>query len=216
MRLRWFGLIGMVAALCGFAADVLLLYVPNGEYEKWNYLFFEQISVNRIWLGHFIGVFCIPFELFGFWQVYKAVEQAGKRYVLPVLVPVIFVTVWGVAYHAMLGGMATLIHLGKRVHLRPDVFENSMGQLVSYMEPLGYLLFGIFVFISAGLFYLIRYKSTLYPRWVAWVNPFFFYLACVALYRLFPQHIGSMVMVSGFSLSIFGTLAVSTCVLWNR
>lgn len=216
MRLRWFGLIGVAAALGGFAADVLLLYVPNGSYERWDYRFFEHISETRIFWGVLLGIFCIPFELVGFWQVYQAVQEAGKRYVLPVLLPVVFITVWGVTYHGMLGGLASFMHLAGRVKLRPAVFEHSLNQLVTTIEPLGYLLFGVFVYISAGLFYLIRYRQTMYPKWVAWANPFFFYLACVGLYLLFPQHIGSIAMVSGFSLSIFGTLAVSTLVLWNR
>lgn len=215
MRLRYFGLIGMVAALGGFVADVLLLYVPSGGYENWDYQFFMHISENRIWWGVLLGVFAIPFELFGFWQVYQAIQPSGKRYVLPVLLPVVFITIWGVTYHGMLGGLAHFIQLGKNINLPPDTHQHYLTQLISAIEPLGNLLFGIFVYVSAGLFYLIRFKKTLYPKWVAWANPFFFYLICVLLYVLFPQHIGSIAMVSGFSLSIFATLAVSTFVLWK-
>lgn len=207
---------GMLAAAVGMTADVLLLYVPNGGYENWDYRFFTQIGADRLLWGHFLGVIFIPFELLGFWQVYKALEPAGRRFVLPVMLPIVLVTVWGVAYHAMLAGLAAVMRLQGAGALLPAVFEDTYLHLKTAIEPLGYLLFGIFVYISGGLFYLIRYRVTLYPRWVAWVNPLLVYLLAVGLYMLFPQHVGSAAVVAGFNLAIFVTLAVSTAVLWRR
>jgi hypothetical protein len=214
--LRLFGIIGIIAALFGITADLLLLYVPNGGYENWDYQFFTQISEQRIYWGHLIGVVCIPFELAGFWQVYKALEPAGRRWVLPVLLPVVFVTIWGVAYHAMLAGFAAFIRLQAEVALPDALSTQTFGHLKATIEPLGNLLFLLFVFISGGLFYLIRYKETHYPKWVAWVNPMLMYLIAVGLYLLFPQHIGSMAVVAGFNLSILVVLSTSTIVLWKR
>ena len=214
--LRLFGIIGIIAALLGITADLLLLYVPNGGYENWDYQFFTQISTQRIYWGHLIGVLCIPFELVGFWQVYKALEPAGRRWVLLFLLPVLFVTIWGVAYHAMLAGFAAYMRLQAEVTIPEALSTQTFEHLKDTLEPLGNLLFLLFVFISGGLFYLIRYKETLYPKWVAWVNPLLIYLAAVGLYLLFPQHIGSMAVVAGFNLSIFVVLSTSTIVLWKR
>lgn len=214
--LRLFGIIGIIAALFGITADLLLLYVPNGGYENWDYQFFTQISEQRIYWGHLIGVVYIPFELAGFWQVYKALEPAGRRWVLPVLLPVVFVTIWGVAYHAMLAGFAAYMRLQAEVALPDALSTQTFGHLKATLEPLGNLLFLLFVFISGGLFYLIRYKETHYPKWVAWVNPMLIYLIAVVLYLLFPQHIGSMAVVAGFNLSILVVLSTSTIVLWKR
>ncbi|QQS30672.1 MAG: hypothetical protein IPM47_07010 [Sphingobacteriales bacterium] len=213
---RLFGIIGIVAAMLGITADLLLLYVPNGGYEKWDYQFFTQISPERIYWGHLIGVLCIPFELAGFWQVYKSLEPAGRKWVIPVLLPIVVVTIWGVAYHAMLAGLAAYMRLQANAALPLELSLSTFQHLKATIEPLGYLLFFLFVYISVGLFYLIRFKNTYYPRWTAWVNPLLIYIAAVGLYLLFPQHIGSMAIVAGFNLSIFIVLSTSTIVLWKR
>ncbi len=215
MKLRWFGIVGVLAALVGCVADVLLLYVPNGAYEQQDYLFFQQIPQWRLTLGHYLGVLTIPLELVGFWQVYRAIETAGNRYVVPVMAATVYVMVIGVAYHAMVSIGGTVMHLQRQNVLSQTAFTSLFDTVKFYFEPFGAVLFILFLFISFGLFYIIYFRKTLYPKWVAFFNPLFIYLAIVVIYLLFPQHIGSLLMVAGFNFSILVLLAISTVVLWE-
>ena len=216
MKLRWFGIIGIIAAFLGCVADVLLLYAPNGGYERQDYLFFEQIPQWRLTLGHYLGVLVIPLELIGFWQVYQAIKSAGNKYVIPVMLATVYVMVIGVAYHAMVSIGGTVIRAKNYALLSEEYFTSFFDTIKFYFEPFGAILFVLFLFISAGLFYIIWFRKTLYPKWVAFFNPLFVYLAIVVMYLLFPQHIGSMLMVAGFNFSILILLSISTVFMWNR
>ena len=212
MKLYWLGIIGMAAAVLGCLGDILLLYVPDGNYEKQDYLFFQQIPQWRLTAGHFLGVLFIPLELVGFWQVYKAIEKTGKRYTVPLVLATVYVMIMGVVYHGIVGSMGTFVHLAASDLVNPAVAESTMNTLKLYFEPFGFLLLILFVFISSMLSYLIWFKNeqTLYPKWMAFFNPVFTYLLIVILYLILPKNIGSALMVMGFNLSIFVLLAAST------
>lgn len=215
MKLKYYGVIGMAAALLGCIGDVLLLYVPNGGYEKWDYTFFSSIAYWRLLAGHYLGVLFIPFQLVGFWQIYQAIKSAENRFVLPVMAMTLYVIIIGVAYHGMLGELGTFLQLNESSGLATEIRATTKAQLIAFLEPLGGVLFVLFLGISLGLWSIIRYQNTLYPRWMAWVNPLFIYVLITGVYVLFPSW-GSALMVAGFNLSIFILLTCSTIVLWNK
>ncbi len=212
MKLKWYGIIGIIAAFIGCIGDVLLLYSPNGGYENMDYLFFNDIADWRICLGHYLGVLFIPLELVGFWQVYQALKESNSRLVIPVLMATVYVMVIGVAYHGMVGMGGLLVHAQQVEEI--GVVSSYLKWGITMFEPLGSILFFVFLFISFGLFYLIYSQKTAYPRWVAFTNPLFTYLIWVLLYLISPA-VGGLFVVAGFNLSILIFLAVSTIVLWD-
>ncbi len=210
IKLRWLGIIGMIAALIGCVGDVFLLYAPQGGYENQDYLFFNSIPLENIRFGHYLGVLFIPFELVGFLQVFYALRPSKSKLLIPLIAATIYVMVIGVAYHGMVGiGGIYLKTAGGAAVTEHFPF------IVSCFEPLGFVLFLVFLFISFSLSYLIYFKKTLYPKWVAFTAPFFSYLVIVLVY-LINKPIGSALMVAGFNLSIFVLLLVSTVVLWEE
>lgn len=211
-KLKMLGMVGVMAALIGCIGDLLLLYAPDGGYEKMDYQFFDRISDWRLQLGHYLGVLFIPFELLGFLLVYYALRPAKSKLVLPIIASTVYVMIIGVAYHGMVGLGGMVMHYQAQVQSDPASFTAFFDNFKLFFEPLGFVLFLVFLFISLGLFYIIRYDNTLYPRWVAFFNPLFTYIVIVLIYLLFPG-IGSALMVTGFNLSILVLLLVSVMVL---
>ena len=211
------GIIGMTAALLGCLADVLLLFVPNGGYENWDYRFFHQISSKRLLWGHYLGVLLIPFELAGLYVVGYGLQPAGKKWLYALGAAILYVMIIGVAYHGMLALYASALHLGTGVldaAIAQQIGE-GVKQMSAFFEPLGFLMFLVFAPLSLCFFYLVWAKKTHFPRWVALVNPLIVYAVITLIYLLFPTW-GAALMVAGFNLSLLLLFAVTTGVLVGR
>ena len=71
----WAGLLGAILVGIG---EFSLQFTPNGGIEDvTNYLYFNDVSAERLSLGHFIAVLSAPLYLLGYWSVSKRLEPAG-------------------------------------------------------------------------------------------------------------------------------------------
>ncbi len=212
-KLYLYGRIGIAAAFLGCIADILLLYAPQGGYENMDYLFFHDISPTRLMLGHFLGILFIPFELIGFLQVFQMIKKAGNKWLVPLVIATIYVMVVGVTYHGMMGQMGSFLHFGAKTGISSNpLFVDTVTTMKAYFEPLGFVLFLVFLFISLSLSYLIFTNKTYYPKWMAFAAPLFSYIVFFLLYTIVPS-IGGLFIVAGFNLSILILLAASTYAL---
>lgn len=195
-------IIGSVAALMGCLADLLLLYVPHGGYENWDYRFFEHISASRLTWGHYIGVFAIPLELVGLMVVFEALRPAGEKWRTFLAALVVYMMTLGVAYHAMLAPAARVKNaLGASVDAA--FFKNNLSL---YFEPLGHLFFGLFAIVGVVFIFLILKQKTAFPKWAVLFSPLCVYVYIAIFYALFSG-IGSAFMVAGFNFSILILIA---------
>jgi len=175
-------MLGIVGAMLGAAADVLLLYVPGADLLDGSYAFLTEIPYKGLVWGHFLGIFAIPLTL-------AALEPMGGNVAWGVFGVIVLVFFAGVCYHASLIFVAQALKDGQNI-------EN----LRVYFEPLGTVLAFSFAALSLTLMILILSLKTRYPRWVGLFNPLFIYLLFVATYFFLPQ-IGNILLIAGFNLA---------------
>ncbi|MFN7983025.1 MAG: hypothetical protein U0Q11_14295 [Vicinamibacterales bacterium] len=67
VAIRRAGLVAIVAAFCGVAADLVLQYTPNPDHLMSDAsLFLLDVSPTRLFIGHYLGVVAILAQTVGF------------------------------------------------------------------------------------------------------------------------------------------------------
>ncbi len=184
--------ISIIAALVACLADVLLLYHPSGNYHIGDYAFLKEISLDRMLIGHYLGILIIPFELLGIWvfiNTFKEVSTKNRQFAFAI---VIFVLIIGVAYHGMLVFVAEAIQQNG-----VEVAQN----LRRYFEPLSVILGVIFVMLCSTMIYALQKGWSTLSSQLVWFNPILVYLLLIGLYIFIPS-IGNLLIVTGFNFSI--------------
>lgn len=190
--------IALTAALIGATADVLLLYNPAGGYENNDYRFLLDIAPNRILIGHFLGIFFIPLEMLGLFQVYRALKPAGKPLAWTVVISALYLGFPGVVYHGSVSYVGALL---RGVQENPGLAgEWEYTRLL--VDPLAAVLPLGFVVMTVVLIYTILKKPTNYARWMAWCTPLSFYVLFLVSYLVVPA-VGSVLIPAGFNLAFF-------------
>lgn len=201
-NLQKIGIVAIIACLLGAIADVLLLYTPLGNYEANNYHFFYNISYNRLVIGHYIGILIIPFELAGFWQVYKTFVNVTKKQGVFFLIASLYALILGVVYHGMLGQLGTFMHLkNESIFIDNYTFTNTFTKLKFFLEPISAIMLLLFAMVCGLLFFYIQKQKTLLPKWVNFFNPLILYLCIIILYALFPAVFAGL-LVAGFNAAL--------------
>lgn len=200
--------LAIIGTILACVADCLLLYVPYGKYELWDYAFFKDISQTRLYIGHFLGILFIPLELLGFMAVHSALEAAPNWRIRLIILLTITMSIWGIAYHAMLGFVASFIHFAAQQNLNMDIALAYLQTIRLYFEPFGNLVFVLFALMSLLMAHTVWQFPTKYPRWAAWGNPFFVYLLLVAIYSI-NKPFGSALIVAGFNLAVLVWLLIT-------
>lgn len=183
-------LLSFFSALLAAVADVLLLFHPQADYLAGDYVFLLDIPVRRMMLGHYMGIFAIPFELPGIWVICTALmfpqQERGQKFFFLACMALAL----GVAYHGMVLWVATSLQVGV-----------PLADVRPFFEPVGFSMAAIFLFLSIGFEWLVLKGRTALPKWVALFNPLVFYLLFVGLYFLAPV-IGKALLVAGFNLGL--------------
>ena len=208
MKNQYYLYIALIGTFVACIADIALLYVPFGGYEKWDYTFFNQISQTRLYIGSYLGILFIPFELFGFVVVRQMLQPAPQSRIDLISLLVLFAIIWGIAYHALVATMGTWVQLAQASPISADVFAQHSQTLKGYFEPLGNILLLLFALLSLLMAHTVWKYPTAYPKSMAWLNPFVIYLAIVLIYCC-NKTVGSALMVAGFNLSVFIWLLIT-------
>ena len=187
-------LISIVAAICGCIADVLLLYSSEGNYHTGDLNFFNEISLNRITWGYFIGILLIPFELLGLGVVGDELypPQSRKRKIFQFILEYLFIL--GLIYH----GIISIMGIVKKEASNGDYV---IGLCNALHDPLVFVLGIGFVLLTCGIVLPVWRKETSLPKWIVVFNPIVTYAVLLAIYFLFPV-VGNYLMVAGFNFSI--------------
>ncbi len=185
--------IGIVAAVLGCIADILLLYHPDGNYHLGDYQFFNGISKERIIWGYYLGILFIGFELLGFREICKALYPNHPSKAKLFLGALAFLFLLGIVYHAVVTFLGVIVKTS----------EQDLDILETYRllyQPLEILMGTCLVFITLLLSIRIWKGKTLFPKWVIAFNPAFIYALLILLYVALPL-IGNVLIVAGFNLS---------------
>ena len=75
----------------------------------------------------------------------------------------------------------------------------------------------IFILIASVLFsVLVASGETLFPSWVAWINPVTMTIAWPLVKRLLPQFVRDWTEGAGFNIAYMAFFLCTTLTLWNK
>jgi len=220
------GLIALLGAFLYAIGDVLLLAskVNIDEYPKlkpFAKLLSDsekmiKLSPNRMMWGALIGVFATPLVLIGFWQVHQGLSGAN---------------IWVVGATVGLFGIASIIgafvhgsffYMGEYVHSLNDVNEDSQDVIAKMMERhkkvliFTYAPLLLFIIIASALFSVTVWSGkTLFPKWMAAINPVTMTIFWMLVKRMLPQFVRDWTEGAGFNIAYLAYFAFTTITLWK-
>lgn len=200
--------VAMCAAVLGAVADLLLLYNPNGGYFDNTYMFLLDISQTRLMAGHFLGIFAIPLEMLGLFQVYRALKPAGTKLAWAVMICTLYLGFPGVVYHGTVAFTGAYLKLMQQAPANFEQMADLWPQVRLLSDVLAAALPAGFFVLSGLLLYTILKKPTLYPRWMAAFTPITFYVIFFLAFFI-VKPVGAVLIPAGFNLSFLGFFAVS-------
>jgi hypothetical protein len=206
--LRLTGVLSIVVALITVAADELLQYSPQG-YSS--YLYYRDIVSWRVFLGVLSGVFAIPLSAIGYWHVCKALKLSGIKRTSLMFWVITYGLAIGAAAHGGFAAFIVLIQEGTNASL-----TRAMDYLQTYIAiPLG-LFFLCYLIINAWFFIVVLSRHTLYPKWMAFLNPFLLsiLIALLNMSNLFPVLV-NVLSPAWLSIPHLVFFTLSTLILWN-
>ncbi len=206
--LRLTGIVSMVVAVFTVAADELLhlQYLPQGHASL---LLWREIAAWRLISGSTLGVLAIPLSAIGYWQVCQALKLSGVKR-----------TTWMfclIAYGAALGAVGHAGIVAFLVLLQQDA---SLMRAFDYLELYVAVPFGMFLFcyliLSTWYCIVVLSRETLYPRWMALLNPFLLSMLIEVLKvsNVFPA-LSNVLSPAWLSIPHLVFFTLSTLVLWR-
>ena len=163
--LLWMGIISIFAAVGCVAADLILEYDPQGNYSLTTPAPLT-IALWRVFVGSFLGVFCIPLEIAGYWVVCTVLTKIAPRLFRVLFWMICYGIVIGTVFH---GSVLALILVEQAGHNAIGVTQATLFHLQStlliFILPLGFF-FEMCYFILWGIVVVtILRNKTHYPKW---------------------------------------------------
>lgn len=195
------GYIAITAALLGAISDVLLLYTPNGGFLNPDFQFLKHISYSRLLSGALLGVFCIPFEILGSWQIYSVAKKENPKMAMLTIMAAVYFACIGVTVHMLYGvigvGMQMHTHLSSEYTM---LINDHFKQLESFMKPVATVVILLHVISTLLFVLLIRKTKNIFPAWLTYVNPVTIYIILASPYIWWPT-LGNVLAPAAFNLS---------------
>ena len=224
--LRTAGLLALIGAFLYAIGDVLLL---AGKASLDNYPrlqpFAKLLSGSErmvvlpprrmIW-GALLGVFATPLVLAGFWQVYQGLNGANVSWTLITFILFASASIIGAFVHG------TFYYMGEYVHALNDVRDDSQGIVADMIQRhrniliVTYAPVLIFILLASILFsVLVASGKTLFPVWMAAINPVTMTILWLLLKRILPRFVSDHTEGAGFNIAYLAFFACTTATLWN-
>jgi hypothetical protein len=215
--IRWTGIIGILAASLGVIADLALQYTSNTAHLFSDQsLYLLDVSPARLFIGHYLGVVAILVETVGLWQIYRALQPAGQRFALPFFLISSFGAMLGAAYHA------TFVFVGLTLQAQNGAVgaaHQAFAALLSSFDAarIGLAMPALLGIVISSLWYafIVGFKPSDYPRWMAICNPLVF-LLLIAILAMGIRPLALVVAPSALNLSHLMFFTCSTATLWNK
>jgi len=198
----WAGLLG--AFLVG-VGEFSLQFTPNGGIEDVTaYLFFNDISPERLTFGHFIAVLSAPLYLLGYFFLSKYLEPAGR-----IQSKIFFL----IGAYAFVIGTAWI---GQRFFIASTVHKIAAGEAISgllitfseHNEPFVNVLRVAMLVVSVLWIKLIVSGRTHFPKWLAIFNPIVLLALVFALY-FFKTTLGIYLLPVAMNVAHFIVFALA-------
>lgn len=231
--LRLTGIAGIVAASCWTIGDAFLLgarataqeYPILAAYAGATGLsarvvqsgaqFFGS-STERLAAGALIAVLTTPLYLAAVWHIYMALRPAGRR---PALGPALLLAA-GYAIAPFVHG--SFYYVAEMVKLLLVVDAPARERVLEAATRATTVVFGTYAVLVlvtvAGFVWMtvtIARGRTMYPRWVAVVNPIVLMAVGSVLDRVLPDPLSLWLEGAGFNLGMLFFFTLSVALLWK-
>lgn len=224
--LRISGLLALLGAFLYAIGDVMLL-ASKAQLDQYPKLkpFAKILSdaekmvnlpPNRMIWGALLGVFSTPLVLAGFWQIYRGLEGAGDTLTLVTALLFATASVIGAFVHG------TFYYMGEYVQALNKVEDDSqpvIADMIARHRKVLIISYApvLLLILTASILFSILVASgrTLFPVWMAAINPVTMTLAWLGLKRLLPQIVRDWTEGAGFNIAYFIFFACTTLTLWN-
>lgn len=215
-RLRAAGIVGIITAAVMIAADVLLLYSPEGGYEVNLYAALADVPLPRMVLGHYLGVLAMPFYLIAMWHVYEGLKPGGAWVTVPVIGLSVYSLMMASLYHGSIGLPTAIYQQAAGASGETETALLALADTADvFYGPFGNIVYGTMFLGSAWMMVAILTGHTAYPRWFAFMNPLIVEMPIMGLYFTARNPITSLLFPPGASISFLLMYAGSTLALWN-
>ncbi len=224
--LRITGLLALLGAFLYATGDVLLL-AGKASLENYPRLkpFAKLLSGSEtmvvlpprrlIW-GALLGVFATPLVMAGFWQVYQGLGGASLSWTLITFILFACASIIGAFVHG------TFYYLGEYVHALNNVQDDSQMIIADMLSRhrkvliVTYAPVIIFIILASILFsVLVASGKTLFPVWMAAINPVTLTILWLLVKRILPRFVRDKTEGAGFNIAFLAFFACTTATLWN-
>ena len=220
------GILAILGAMIYAIGDVLLLASKVNLDDYPNLIRFQKLlsdsekmvvlPPNRMIWGALLGVFATPLILTGYWQVYQGLSGANEALAITTILLFGSATVIGAFVHG------TFYYMGEYVQALNKVDEHSqviIADMIGRHRKVLIITYApvlIFIIIASILFsFLVATKETLFPVWMAAVNPVTATIAWLLIKRILPKLITDSLEGAGFNIAYFIFFTCTTLTLWN-
>lgn len=228
------GLAGVLAAISWTVGDALLLgnsataeqYPILAKYASGTDLASQVVqagaqffgsSPERLAAGALVAVLTTPLYLAGTWHIYLALKPAGRWSSLGPLLLLFASYCFAPFVHG------SFYYLAEMIKLLPNLDAPAQAQVIEAATRSATVLFGTYgvlvVFTLAGFIWMIvtvaRGRS-LYPRWVAIVNPILLMVIGSFLDRVLPYPLSLWLEGAGLNLGMLFFFILSLIVFRNK
>lgn len=207
------GVLGVLGALLVGVAEFLMQFSPQGGYEATDYGFFMRVSMQRLGIGHFLGVLAAPLYLFGYLHIFLALRPAPMWLRGSVLVLGIYGFVIGAVWLGSRIDLALLVHAGASGDAT-SALGGLLAQAAAYNEPLIQVVRVVIALASALFVAAVLSGRSLYPRWMAACSPAA-WLALVFLSYLIVPALGAYTLPTAMNIAHLIFFLLSLLVLRN-
>jgi len=211
------GLIGIIGALLTVISDLILIGRPNSAYSflKLGTESMRDIAHWRITFGVFIGVLVLPFQIAGLIPLYYGLKPSGKIMPLIVAITNAHALIMGVAFHisyAFIGSGWKLYYEMGPVKISSDIIK----RFDFYWMVIVVIMLIELLFSSTIHAIIIMKGKTLYPKWMAILNPLCILLFIFPLIFIIPAPIGGFIAPAYFNLSTMIFFIFSTAIIYKK
>jgi hypothetical protein len=166
-----------------------------------------------VW-GGLVGVLATPLVVAGLWPLYYGLEPAGPWAVWPVVV------LFGIGFIIAPFVHGSFIYMGQFVQALNRLNAESQPVIIDLLNQhkkilkvsYGPILLSILV-ASIWFSVAVAMGGTLFPQWMAAINPITALIAWFILRRLLPK-LGEWFEGAGFNIALMVFFAFITVVLW--
>lgn len=197
------GLVGIAAAILTIISDIILLGRPNTaiSFFRLGTECMAGLPHWRITIGTFLGVFALPLQIAGIVPLYFGLLPAGKKLAVVFLGSASYAMIMGVAFHtsyAYIGSGWKMLHETEIDNLN---VQNLMLKFGSYWMTIIVSVFAMLLIASVCCVILLLSGKTLFPKWMALINPICVFAAMFPLIAFIPAPIGGYISPTYLNLS---------------